>query len=582
MSSPILLNAYAARSCPVKTQNAFDATLQTAAQQTRTQEPDEALTELFDGGLRFEDEVLHEFAMTFTGSLLDFRELAEESSRVRVGACLAAMHQGIDVILGGWLPLDAEGHRSGTPDLLVRGEDRADGTHRYHPVEVKWHKIIERRRSARSQRPTGPLRYSTFADPRPLPGQELAGYGVRVASREGDLIQLAHYHRLLEAAGFADADQTWAAVIGTDDVLGETFLAWTDLSEPTVRTFSRSHAEGWRLRSILDRYDHEHAFRVDVATVAARRTADPRDAQTLLVTPIRTDECRRCQWWEHCRPQLHPDDVSLRIDKGPLDLREIATLRAHGVSTVTELAAADLDTLLEGYLPEVTHRSGAETRLRVAARRARMLLSDTPLDRETTGPIEVPGAEIEIDFDVETSADHRVYLWGFRVNDVVRGTQRYVEFSRFAALDVAEELDLAREALSWLRDLVEGGRSVLVYHYSQYEVAMVTGLRDRSDGDPVLAWAAEYATRTFVDLFDIVKTHFFGVAGLGLKIVAQHGPAFAWRDDDPGGLNSQRWFAEAAHGESPEIRALARQRVLEYNEDDVIATAEVRGWLREQ
>jgi predicted RecB family nuclease len=57
---------------------------------------------------------------------------------------------------------------------------------------------------------------------------------------------------------------------------------------------------------------------------------------------------------------------------------------------------------------------------------------------------------------------------------------------------------------------------------------------------------------------------------------------FRWRDEDPGGLNSQLWFAEAVHGENAEVRAQARRRVLEYNEDDVIATSQVRAWLRAQ
>ena len=78
-----------------------------------------------------------------------------------------------------------------------------------------------------------------------------------------------------------------------------------------------------------------------------------------------------------------------------------------------------------------------------------------------------------------------------------------------------------------------------------------------------------------------MKTHFFGVNGLGLKLIAAHA-GFHWRDDDPGGLNSQLWFAEAVHGPTPEIRAQARTRVLEYNEDDVLATSRLRDWLRAQ
>jgi predicted RecB family nuclease len=356
-------------------------------------------------------------------------------------------------------------------------------------------------------------------------------------------------------------------------------LAWADLARPSVRTFSRSHPEGWRLRSLLERYDFELAFRVAIADVAARQTGHPETDPPPLVRPIVNAECGRCHWWEHCRPQLDPDDVSLRIDKGALDSREIVTLRRHGVDTVTDLAGVDLEHLLTWYLPEVTHRSGAETRIRTAARRSRMLLDGRWFDRETSGPIEVPAAEVEIDFDIESAANGRVYLWGFLVQPA-DGRSVYHEFSRFADLDEPAELDLAREAFEWLRSVVEAGESVVVYHYSGYEVAKVRGLADRA-GDPLLDWAAAYAEEHFVDLLEIVKTHYFGVAGLGLKLMAAHA-GFSWRDDDPGGLNSQVWFAEAVHAESPPVRAAARQRVLEYNEDDVIATSQLRAWLRAQ
>jgi predicted RecB family nuclease len=331
---------------------------------------------------------------------------------------------------------------------------------------------------------------------------------------------------------------------------------------------------------VLERYDHEYAFRLDVATVATQQSGHPETDPALLVRPIVTVECGRCPWWEHCLPQLDPDDVSLRIDKGPLDVREIATLRHHGVHTITDLANADLDELSVRYLPEVTHRSGAESRLRVATRRARMLLSGEPFERESTGAIEVPAAEIEVDFDIETASDGRIYLWGFLVTDVPSGgPSSYVAFSHFTDLDATAEAELAREALSWLHDLVQGDRTVRVYHYSGYEVAAIKSLADRLD-DPLFHWALGYAEEQFVDLLELVKAHYFGVSGLGLKMVASQGAGFRWRDEDPGGLNSQRWFADAVHEETEPVRSAARQRVLDYNEDDVIATARVRAWLR--
>jgi predicted RecB family nuclease len=577
----IVLGAYAAGSCPVKTQNAFNPTvaLETPNQGTSV-EANEGLAELFDGGAQFEAAVLEQLISACGGWVVDLRPLTSNAPEVQIEACISAMSSGADVIIGGSLPADLSGHRVGSPDLLVRSVESTDSSPAYHPVEVKWHRIIARSRPAddNAEEPRV-LRYSTLTDPSTGAAFGIAGYELRVGSRAADFLQLAHYHRMLEACGFG-AEQALAGVIGTDGLFDAPVVAWADLGEPQVRTFSRSSPDGWRLRSFLERYDYELSFRIKIAGVAQQQIGRPEQDPELLVRPIVNKECPRCQWWEHCLPQLDPDDVSLRIDKGPLDMREIATLRRHGIATITDLAAADLDQLMEWYLPEVTHREGADGRIKVAARRARMLLEGTSFDRETAGPIEVPHAEVEIDLDIESSADGRIYLWGFLVQQADDEAGVYHEFSRFDDLDDRSEAALAADAFTWLRSVVDSTPSVVVFHYSGYEVAKISELASREQ-DEVFDWAAAYAEEHFVDLLEIVKAHYFGVSGLGLKLMARH-VGFRWRDEDPGGLNSQLWFAEAVHGENAEVRAQARRRVLEYNEDDVIATSQVRAWLRAQ
>jgi predicted RecB family nuclease len=576
----ILLDAYAARSCPVKTQNAFNLLVSIDSTSNGAGvEASEGLSELFDGGAQFEQAVLELLITSCTRRVVDLRPLSDGTSEVQIEACVRAMASGAQVIIGGRLPVDLYGHRVGCPDLLIRAADTANGSPAYHPVEVKWHRITLRPRPQEGENEPHVLRYSTLTDPRPGAAAEIAGYSLRTGSREGDFLQLAHYHRMLQACGFG-AEQALAGVIGTDDLFKEPVLVWADLGQQQVRTFSRSSPEGWRLRSFLERYDYEHAFRIKIAQVAQQQTGRPDQDPELLVRPIVNRECPRCQWWEHCLPQLDPDDVSLRLDRTPLDMREIATLRRHGITTITDLADADLDHLLEAYLPEVTHREGAEGRIRVAARRARMLLEGISFDRETAGPIEIPQADVEIDLDIESSADGRVYLWGFLVQHAGRDRAAYHEFSRFNDLDDRAETALAIEAFSWLRSRIDATPSVVIFHYSGYEVAKIIELARREQQE-VLDWAAAYAEEHFVDLLEIVKAHYFGVSGLGLKLLARH-VGFSWRDDDPGGLNSQLWFAEAVHGETAEVRARARRRVLEYNEDDVTATSQLRAWLRAQ
>ncbi|MGL4831254.1 MAG: nuclease, partial [Propionibacteriaceae bacterium] len=410
MSRRFTLDAYAARSCPVKTQNTFHPGIALPAL-------DEDLTEKFSGGQDYEAEILSAFCAAFTGTIADLRPLRQEPWQQQEAACHEAMSAGIEAIIGGALPLDLQGHRSGKADLWLRGPDTPAGTPGYYPVEVKSHQILERRQGYMAS-------CSTLSQPFREDALAIPDTDIRFSSRELDLIQMAHYYRQLQAAGVAAGGEPFAAIIGRDRLgaASEPMLSWIALSERKLRTFSRSAADGWKLRAPLERYDHEHSFRVRVAQHALCQTGNPSDP-ALMVRPIAIRECGWCPWWEVCRPELGDDDLSIRIDKSPLDVREISVLRSLGISTVSELARADLEALLPTYLPETAHRHGSEGRLRLAHRRARLLEDGIELERITDGPITIPSASVEIDFDIETTAGDRVYLWGFLLTDRTANTQ---------------------------------------------------------------------------------------------------------------------------------------------------------------
>lgn len=577
--TPILLDAYAARSCPVKTQNQFNPLLGTPPQP----ELDESVVELFNGGVAHEQSVLAQVAGMSDGRVVDVRGLRDQPWQIRERATMAAMDAGADLIIGGTLPVDEAGHRRGSCELYVRGAPTSTGAPGYQPVVVKAHRVLEKCTLG----PEAPRqKLSRLSKPYLAAAMDMNGLRFRMSSREADLLQLAHAWRLLDAAGHAADGEPWAGIIGTDTTtgLGQT-VSWVRLDRKEIRTFSRTSASGWTRRSPLERYDHEHGFRVKVAQNASAQTGRP-DDPPLMVSPIRVHECSRCIWWQVCRPQLADDDLSLRIDKSPLDVREVSVLRRLGITTITDLARIDLEGFLPTYLPEAAHRVGAEQRLRLAAHRASLMVTGVELERTSREPIVLPEVDVEVDVDIENSAADGIYLWGFLVHDRRTGSgPRYVPFADFSELNTAQELHLARTAMAWLRDLVAevGADRVRVYHYSDYERVRLARLAQESvnppDDDP-LAWAVDFARTGFVDLFSLMRRHFFGTHGLGLKQTAHAATGFTWRDDDPGGLNSQRWFDEAVHSPSDAERDEASRRVLDYNEDDVRATWALRAWLR--
>lgn len=538
----MLLHSAAAGSCALKTSYAFTAGLE--------QPPPPPAPQWSVDHRGFAAGVLAEIPQA-----IDLRGLRDQPAADQEATCLQAMRDGAQVIVGGRLP-DVD-HRAGRPDLLVR---TATG---YLPGIIRAYRMFESRSDDTT---TTVSRLTSLGTPEPLPQTRL-----RWRYRWHLALRLAHYHRMLASLGWA-AEGAHGLLVGNDplDEYGQVAV-WVDLAEPALsRSGGQPAASPGAPTSALDRHDFEFARRAELARRAIAGEPAP--------LPVRTRECDRCAWWPVCAERLDPDDLSLQLAKLPLDAHEVTVLREAGVTTVADLAAADLEPLLPGYLDQVSHRSGGEDRLRLAQRRAALVHSGVRLERLDSGPIDVPSAALEIDFDLETSATERIYLWGFWVTDTRTGESSYHHVSDFRQLEPADELDLAIRALTWLREISDGVET-RVYHYSAYERDQIERLA-RALRHPVLEWAAGYAREHFVDLFPIMREHFFGTDGLGLKVVASAGSGFAWRDPDPGGLNSMRWFSDAVGAATAAERDGARNRVLEYNEDDVRATWQLRAWLR--
>ncbi|MGJ6980058.1 TM0106 family RecB-like putative nuclease [Aestuariimicrobium soli] len=554
----IMLGAYAAESCPVKTQHEYDplappAPTDEAAQQER-----------FAGANLFKDEVYPVLASA--PGAVDLRDCPDALVLTR-----QAVADGAPLILGPRLPWSISGHRKGHPEALVRGADRADGSPGYLPLRIKRHRVLERQRMTDPWVWVAPLA-RPWLDDAQVPDEASFRGG-----RERDALQLAHFWRLLDEIGWVAEGCPTGALIGTDqiaDLDGDLGVVWVNLLHKGFRAFSRTASSGWKRRSALERYDHEFGFRVKVAQTAQAHTAE---SARLMVQPIVTRECNSCQWWSVCAPALDDDDLSMQINKSPLDVREIGALRKLGVSTVNDLVSADIEALLPAYLPEVQHRPGGEQRLRLAARRATLIAEGVNLERLNEIPADLPEHDLEIDFDIETSRDDRIYLWGFLVHDRASSKVWYESFADFRELDDEQECELAARAAAWLVRLCEN-RDAQVYHYSDYELVHLAKVGAMSKDAHLLTLLER--RDLFTDLFASVRDHWFGAQGLGLKVVAFEGPGFRWRDPDPSGLASQGWFTEAVAGDTEQTRSVAVTRLLEYNEDDVRATWAVRDWLR--
>ena len=87
------------------------------------------------------------------------------------------------------------------------------------------------------------------------------------------------------------------------------------------------------------------------------------------------------------------------------------------------------------------------------------------------------------------------------------------------------------------------------------------------------------ASDEWVDLLQVVRDQLITGRGMGLKETAPLA-GFSWRADDSGGTLAIVKYEQAVDEETdPAARATAQQWIVDYNEDDVRATAALRDWL---
>ncbi|MFI5611216.1 TM0106 family RecB-like putative nuclease [Amycolatopsis sp. NPDC051903] len=456
----------------------------------------------------------------------------------RVRLTEEALAEGVRYIWGALLRADPIGHRRGGADLLVR---TATG---YVPVLVVRHRITDRGQGASTTE-------LTDLDP----GHRTPDETRKVRSQPRDQLRLAHLRRMLQTYGKAETGRAVGGVIGLDaDV-----VVWHDL---TAGTWPGG-------RSALNEYDVRFADRLAVATAAATG-GEP------LAMPSRVLECRRCPFWPTCEVLLGElRDVSLVV-RG----EDAGELRKAGVSTVDKLAA--LDPAAEP--PPMNWTGGTFADAIVLAR---AWLADLTVVRRTPH-VEVPRADVEVDVDMESFGDAGAYLWGTLLSGADIGVpQGYRAFATWDPLPTVDEARSFAEFWAWFTDVRErtlaAGLTFRAYCYNALaENRWLFGSVDRFGDQPGVP--AKKDVQSFVDsdewvdLFRSVTDQFLCSRGKGLKVIAPVA-GFEWRDPEAGGEASMRWYRDAVgmDGEAPDDEQ--RERLLRYNEDDVLATKALREWM---
>jgi predicted RecB family nuclease len=277
--------------------------------------------------------------------------------------------------------------------------------------------------------------------------------------------------------------------------------------------------------------------------------------------PANSGICKLCQWRTVCDNAVtKTKDLTLIPELG----RSRRDAMMPHVKNLSELAVINIDSLINGsktIIPNI----GIETLKKFQARaKLQVTAGSNPY---LTEPISFPKADVELFFDIETDPMRDIcYLHGFverRKQDC--STEKFIAF--FASDPTPEEEEKAFAA-AW--EYIKASMPCSIYYYSKYERTIWRKLQKKY---PNVATKEEiealFSSELSIDLlFDVVKPKTeWPTRDHTIKTLAYY-LGFSWRDTDPSGAASIEWYHRWVETKDESIR----NRILEYNEDDCVAT----------
>ena len=266
---------------------------------------------------------------------------------------------------------------------------------------------------------------------------------------------------------------------------------------------------------------------------------------------------------------IQRNDVSLLPGVGQAKRGDLI---AAGFETVDDVVDAELSNLTD------IKGIGGKTAANLVTS-AQAITSGCPVSR---GPFpEVPLGRTKVFFDLE-GTDTRGTPEGLEVinyligallrpgDQTADGTAQFVPF--FAETNLDERANLAA-FLEWAYSLDDP----VFYHWHTYEKTHVVKMSEFYGIQPNLS---EWVTGRMVDLSPLVTNSFaFPCFGQGLKDIAK-ALGFKWRQDDVDALGSVVLYLSYVGSGGTDQEA--RSKILDYNEDDCLATMHIFDWLVSQ
>ncbi len=268
-------------------------------------------------------------------------------------------------------------------------------------------------------------------------------------------------------------------------------------------------------------------------------------------------------WTSYCdKKAIETNDISLVAG---ISVKTKYKFVDSGYKTVQDLAGAKLEDLIE--LKGV----GKKTAIKYVTT-AKALHSNEPIIINKDA-IDFPDKKVEIFLDLEgidpTMADENTpqidYLIGILVRE--NSKEEYIPFT-------AKDTDHEKEMLLKFLEFVKKQKDYVIYHYHHYEKTHLLKMMEK--------YGIEKTTQNMIfdhmiDIHKVVtKSVVFPTYGNGLKQIAPY-LGFSWRHKDVNATESISIYLDFIS--NPDKNRDKFQKVIDYNEDDCIATRVIKDRL---
>lgn len=265
-----------------------------------------------------------------------------------------------------------------------------------------------------------------------------------------------------------------------------------------------------------------------------------------------TSQCKQSPWFFECHRDTQACDNLSVLNR--IWRSEAHALENAGIDTLSKLADAPVDALKK--VPGLTM-----DRLYLLQQQA-IAIADHKVVR--LGDVDLPAEDgVALVIDIESDPLRDVdYLFG-----VLVASKESQTYHPFVAKDPKEEESNWLAFVNFLKEYA----GATIYHYGWYEIDVFRRLSERYG-------APDEVKRMFEEQMIDVLTRMrekviFPTPFYSLKDIAKH-LGFKWRSDDASGVNSVLWYQDWMQTKDESIL----KKIVEYNEDDVLATWFVRNW----